>query len=71
MRALVLRPGWHFVLAEDIAWLIDLIGPCVRWVISLQLRNTHGIDERFIDQADCRGHADIGESRTAHSCSAG
>jgi len=51
MRTHVLRPTWHFVLAEDIGWLLDLTGPRVRRVTGQQLRSAHGLDERSIDQA--------------------
>src|SRR5260370_42703653 len=30
LRTHVLRPTWHFVLAEDIGWLLELTGPRVR-----------------------------------------
>lgn len=30
LRTHVLRPTWHFVLPEDIRWLLDLTGPRVR-----------------------------------------
>jgi Winged helix DNA-binding domain len=51
LRTHVLRPTWHFVRAEDIGWLLDLTGPRVRQVTGQQLRVTHGLDERSIDQA--------------------
>jgi hypothetical protein len=51
VRTHVLRPTWHFVLAEDIGWLLDVTGPRVRRVTGQQLRYTHGLDERAIDQA--------------------
>jgi len=51
LRTHVLRPTWHFVRAEDVGWLLDLTGPRVRRVTGQQLRNTHGLDERSIDQA--------------------
>lgn len=51
IRTHVLRPTWHFVLAEDLGWLLDLTGPKVRRVIGQQLRVTHGLDERAIDHA--------------------
>jgi hypothetical protein len=51
VRTHVLRPTWHFVLAEDIGWLLDLTGPRVRRVTGQQLRDAHGLDERSIDQA--------------------
>ena len=51
VRTHVLRPTWHFVRAEDIGWLLDLTGPRIRRVTGQQLRDTHGLDERSIDQA--------------------
>ena len=51
LRTHVLRPTWHFVLAEDIGWLLDLTAPRVRRVTGQQLRDAHGLDERSIDQA--------------------
>src|SRR5689334_21244200 len=51
LRTHVLRPTWHFVLAEDIGWLLDLTGPRVRRVTGKQLRDVHGLDEPAIDRA--------------------
>jgi hypothetical protein len=51
IRTHVLRPTWHFVLAEDIGWLLDLTGLRVRRVTGQQLRSVHGLDERSIDRA--------------------
>jgi hypothetical protein len=51
VRTHVLRPTWHFVLADDIGWLLDLTGPRIRRLTGQQLRNAHGLDERSIDQA--------------------
>jgi winged helix DNA-binding protein len=51
VRTHVLRPTWHFVLAEDIGWLLDLTGPRVRRVTGQQLRDAHGLDERSIGRA--------------------
>ena len=51
VRTHVLRPTWHFVRAEDIGWLLDLTGPRVRRVTGQQLRDTHGLDERSVEQA--------------------
>ena len=47
----MLRPTWHFVLAEDIGWLLDLTGPRIRRVTGQQLRDGHGLDERSIGHA--------------------
>ena len=51
LRTHVLRPTWHYVLAEDAAWLLELTGPRVRRVTDLQLRETSGMDARAIDAA--------------------
>src|SRR2546430_8235621 len=51
VRTHVLRPTWHFVLAEDIAWLLDLTAPRVRRVTGQQLRNTLGLDDASIGRA--------------------
>ena len=51
LRTHVLRPTWHFVRAEDIAWLVELTAPRVRPGIDQQLRTVHGLDERSIDRA--------------------
>ena len=51
IRTHVLRPTWHFVLADDLGWLLDLTGPRVRRITGQQLRSAHGLDERSIDLA--------------------
>jgi len=51
VRTHVLRPTWHFVLAEDIAWLLDLTGPRVRRSTGQQLSGAHGLDERSVGRA--------------------
>src|SRR5206468_5436557 len=51
VRTHVLRPPWHFVLAEDAGWLLDLTGPRLQRVTGQQLRNAHGLDERSIGHA--------------------
>jgi DNA glycosylase AlkZ-like len=51
IRTHVLRPTWHFVLGEDLGWLLELTGPRVRRVTGQQLRTTHGLDERAIGRA--------------------
>jgi hypothetical protein len=51
IRTHVLRPTWHFVLAEDVVWLLELTAPKVRKVTGLQLRSVHGLDERAVDRA--------------------
>jgi hypothetical protein len=51
VRTHVLRPTWHFVLADDIGWLLELTGPRVKRVIAQGLRTAHGFDERATEQA--------------------
>src|SRR5215468_1425748 len=64
VRTHVLRPTWHFVLAEDIGWLLDLTGPRVRRVTGQQLRDAHGLDERSIGRAvTAVAHALAGRGR--------
>ncbi len=51
VRTHVLRPTWHYVAADDAAWLIELTGPRVRRTTQQQLRTVHGMDDRAIDRA--------------------
>jgi hypothetical protein len=51
VRTHVLRPTWHFVLADDVGWLLELTRPRVQRVTSQQLRSVHGLDDRAIDRA--------------------
>ena len=46
LRTHVMRPTWHFVQAEDIAWLLDLTSPRIRRLTGQQLHAAHGLDER-------------------------
>jgi hypothetical protein len=51
LRTHVLRPTWHYVVADDLAWLTDLTAPRVRRTTQQQLRNAHGMDDRAIEAA--------------------
>jgi Winged helix DNA-binding domain len=51
IRTHVLRPTWHFVLAEDVSWLIELTGPRIRRLTATQLHTVHGLDERAAGRA--------------------
>jgi hypothetical protein len=51
VRTHVLRPTWHFALADDIGWLLDLTAPRVQRVIRQGLVSAHDLDERAIEQA--------------------
>src|SRR5580692_4104213 len=44
LRTHVLRPTWHFVLPEDIAWMVRLTGPRVR-AGALPMQRQMGIDK--------------------------
>ena len=50
LRTHVLRPTWHFVLPEDISWLLDLSGP--RIILGLAGRHRElELDARAIARA--------------------
>jgi hypothetical protein len=51
VRTHVLRPTWHYVAADDVAWLIELTAPRVRRTTQQQLRTVHGMDDRALDRA--------------------
>jgi hypothetical protein len=51
VRTHVLRPTWHYVAAEDVAWLIALTGPRIRRTTQQQLRAVHEMDDRAVDRA--------------------
>ena len=51
VRTHVLRPTWHFVLAEDIGWLLELTAPRIRPLIVRQLEETHGLSGASLDRA--------------------
>jgi hypothetical protein len=47
LRTHVLRPTWHFVLAEDIRWMLALTGPRVKAVLASYDRKL-GLDEAVL-----------------------
>ena len=49
VRTHVLRPTWHYVAGEDVAWLIELTAPRVRSTTEQQLRTVYGTDAHAID----------------------
>jgi len=51
LRTHVLRPTWHFVLAEDIRWLLDLTGPRIRAGLASRHRRLE-IDRDVIARAN-------------------
>jgi Winged helix DNA-binding domain len=48
IRTHVLRPTWHYVLGEDIGWLLELTAPRVLQVTAKQLHAAHGVDDREV-----------------------
>ena len=40
LRTHVLRPTWHFVLPDDIRWLVDLTGPRIQALAAYMYRST-------------------------------
>jgi hypothetical protein len=51
VRLHVLRPTWHYVSADDAAWLIELTAPRVRRTTQQQLRAAHGMDAPAVEVA--------------------
>lgn len=51
IRTHVLRPTWHFVAADDVAWLIEVTAPRVRPVVFRQLGEVHGLGADDVDRA--------------------
>jgi hypothetical protein len=51
IRTHVLRRTWHYVRAEDVAWLLDLTAPRVRRTTATKLHNVHGLEARQLDRA--------------------
>jgi hypothetical protein len=50
LRTHVMRPTWHFVLPDDIRWLLDLTGPRVRRSLAGRYRQL-GIDDHEVTRA--------------------
>jgi hypothetical protein len=50
LRTHVLRPTWHFVLPEDIRWLLAATGPRVQRINASRYREL-GLDERTLEQS--------------------
>lgn len=50
LRTHVLRPTWHFVLPDDIRWLLELTGPRVRDSLASRYRQL-GIDDGLVARA--------------------
>lgn len=50
LRTHVMRPTWHFVLPEDIGWMLELTGPRVRLAMRARDRQLE-IDDRVADRA--------------------
>jgi Winged helix DNA-binding domain len=51
VRTHVLRPTWHYVTADDVAWLIDVTAARVRRTTQHQLHTVHGMNDRAVDRA--------------------
>src|SRR5467141_2683952 len=51
LRTHVLRPTWHFVLPEDIRWMLDLTGPRIRRGVAGRYRQLE-ITEAVIARAN-------------------
>ena len=53
LRTHVLRTTWHFVLPEDIRWMLDLTGPRVQASIGSYLHKL-GLDEDVLMKANTK-----------------
>jgi hypothetical protein len=51
VRTHVLRTTWHFVLANDIGWLLALTGPRIQRLTRQALREVHRLDEPATERA--------------------
>jgi hypothetical protein len=73
IRTHVLRPTWHYVLAEDIGWLLELTGPRVRRTTEAQLRGPIGYDTPGLERAAAAVVAVLeeGSDRTRSQLAAG
>jgi hypothetical protein len=63
LRTHVLRPTWHFVLPEDIGWLLALTGPRVRAGLVARNRELE-IDEKVAARAEALFHAALAGGRS-------
>ena len=50
LRTHVLRPTWHFVLPEDVRWLLELTGPRINRALAARHREL-GIDRRIVSRS--------------------
>jgi hypothetical protein len=50
LRTHVLRPTWHFVLPEDVRWLLDLTGPRIRISLAGRYRDLE-LDDKVVTRA--------------------
>lgn len=50
LRTHVIRPTWHYVVPDDLAWLLDLTGPRVRGTFTIQLAERHGLDPARVER---------------------
>nr|PZN81264.1 MAG: winged helix DNA-binding domain-containing protein [Pseudomonadota bacterium] len=51
LRTHVLRPTWHFVLPDDIRWMLELTAPRIRPILAYGDRR-NGIDRALISRAE-------------------
>jgi hypothetical protein len=51
LRTHVLRPTWHFVLPDDIRWLVEVTAPRARRTLEQHQRDV-GIDDRALGESE-------------------
>lgn len=63
LRTHVLRPTWHFVLPEDIRWMLRLTGPRIRRGLAARYRQLE-LDDKVIARAHTAFEAALAGGRT-------
>ncbi len=63
LRTHVMRPTWHFVLPEDIRWLLELTGPRVRLGLASRHRQLE-IDNQVIAQSEAAFASALADGRS-------
>ena len=62
LRTHVMRPTWHFVLPEDVRWLLALTGPRVRLGLAARYSEL-GLDDKVVARAGAAFSAALADGR--------
>jgi len=66
LRTHLLRPTWHFVLAEDIRWILKISAPRVNALNAYYYRKL-GLDDKFFAAATLRSETPSSAAPTSHA----